>query len=140
VGTGWVSFGEHKVPMHSKRYRCFKKQQNCVRCGIKGRYFALEQHRDAPRPHFNLYGIRRINGRKVEVLLTKDHIYPVSKGGSNRRENFQTMCAYCNNAKGDKVTEQEKAIVSKVRQLMPHMSQMCYSEILDFLERTSKKK
>lgn len=35
--------------------------------------------------------------------LTLDHKVPVSKGGSSRNENLQTMCAPCNTAKGSKM-------------------------------------
>lgn len=35
------------------------------------------------RPHFNLYAINPENG--TYVLMTKDHIIPVSKGGTDSR-------------------------------------------------------
>lgn len=37
------------------------------------------------------------NGK--EVLMTKDHIIPKSKGGANDISNYQTMCKRCNEAK-----------------------------------------
>ena len=51
-------------------------------------------------PYFNLYAID--NGH--EVLMTKDHIIPIAQGGSDDYENYQTMCAICNNIKADATT------------------------------------
>ena len=46
----------------------------------------------------NLYAIDE-NGK--EVLMTKDHILPKSKGGKDEIDNYQTMCIRCNEAKGN---------------------------------------
>lgn len=89
------------VKMGSQRYQLFKaKGTTCVKCGIKGTYFALERGLvDNPdRFHFNLYARDR---RGLEVMLTKDHIIPRSKGGKNRLRNYQPMCSKCNSKKAD---------------------------------------
>lgn len=96
---------EIEVKMDSQRYEVFKKKgTKCISCGIEGKYFALERsHGKANNPnkyHFNLYAK---NKHGLEILLTKDHIHPVSKGGRNVLSNYQTMCEKCNSRKGDKI-------------------------------------
>ena len=89
-----------KVNMHSQRYQLFAtKGIVCIKCGVKGEYFALESH--YPKSdgfhsnlHFNLYGHDK-EGK--EVLLTKDHKTPKSDGGKNHIDNYQVMCLNCNN-------------------------------------------
>ena len=96
------SYGEHKVKMWSMRYQTFQKSLSCGSCGVTGQYFALEKCADDPgtRFHFNLYA-KTANGD--EVLITKDHIFPKSKGGGNGLSNMQTMCKVCNEMKRDKM-------------------------------------
>lgn len=38
-----------------------------------------------------------------EILMTVDHIFPKSKGGTECIENLQPMCERCNARKGNKV-------------------------------------
>lgn len=88
----------HLVWMTSLRYQLFAtKGTKCVKCGLEGQFFALERHpgdsHQNDSPHFNLYGIDA-NGE--EVLLTKDHIIPKSRGGPDKLDNLQTMCYSCN--------------------------------------------
>jgi 5-methylcytosine-specific restriction endonuclease McrA len=38
-------------------------------------------------------------------FLTRDHVYPVAKGGKDKWENVVTSCSTCNNKKADKLLE-----------------------------------
>ena len=89
----------------NKRFQCYlnsdrlhlflRKGVSCVCCGIKGEYYLAELCGN-PSPHLNLYS-------SCGRLMTKDHIFPVSKGGSNRFHNLQTMCTKCNARKSNNI-------------------------------------
>jgi len=89
------------VAMGSHRYQLFaEKGVTCAECGIAGTYFAIEKDLSGStnKYHLNLYGVKA-DGK--EVMLTKDHIVPRSKGGKNLMSNYQTLCFDCNNRKSD---------------------------------------
>jgi len=95
------------VSLASHRYQTFKKSGvSCVECGLEGKFFALERHANEVKEnykwHFNLYGY---NENGDEVMLTKDHVKPKSKGGENNIDNYQTLCYNCNTKKADKYEE-----------------------------------
>ena len=94
-----VDFDGDLINMDSQRYELFEaKGITCVSCGIEGKFFAKEKDRASYGYHFNLYAVK--DGE--DVLMTKDHIIPKSKGGKNELSNYQPMCTYCNNEKADK--------------------------------------
>jgi 5-methylcytosine-specific restriction endonuclease McrA len=100
-----VDFDGDVMKMASDRYKCFVKSGTaCVCCGLKAEYFIKEADpillEKSGTYHFNLYGRNKFGD---EVLFTKDHIIPRSKGGRDHVDNYQTMCAYCNEAKGNKM-------------------------------------
>jgi hypothetical protein len=92
------------IYMNSLRYHTFLKGVKCMcgdpECHIVGRYFRKERTNHTPRYHFNLYGI---DADGSEVLMTKDHIIPSSRGGKDVINNLQTMSEPCNMRKGNKV-------------------------------------
>jgi 5-methylcytosine-specific restriction endonuclease McrA len=91
-----------KIKMTSDRYAVFSsKGCDCVQCGIKGVYFAIERTRGSKEGyHLNLYAV---NSSGESILMTKDHIIPKSKGGLNRLDNYQPMCRICNSEKGSSI-------------------------------------
>lgn len=88
------------IKMGSLRYKLFAtKGIVCSSCGLIGSFFAKEKNKNDKTYHFNLYGIK--NG--IEIMLTKDHIFPKSLGGSDTLENLQTMCKICNELKSNNI-------------------------------------
>lgn len=103
VCRGKKKYAGKEIKMGSSRYITFaRKGTTCKYCGLVGAYFALERHKNGntDKFHFNLYGI---NEEGEETMLTKDHIIPRSKGGSNKLGNLQVLCEKCNSKKGDKI-------------------------------------
>lgn len=86
------------VNTNSVRLRTFKNNTVCVSCGLVGTHFWAEKQRKDDRPHLNFYAT---NKQGQEVLMTKDHIIPKSKGGPDTSDNMQTMCTHCNQKKGN---------------------------------------
>ncbi len=96
-----IVFDGDRIKGNSQRYQTFfTKGIKCVCCGIEGKYFAKEKWDDQPSYHLNLYAL---DDKGNEVLMTKDHIIPKSKGGIDDISNYQTMCEPCNMAKGSKM-------------------------------------
>jgi hypothetical protein len=98
-------FLDKKVKMRSSRLELFASEEDhqgitCNACGVEGKYFYLERNQNNPKDsyHLNLYGI---DGDGDELVLTKDHIIPKSKGGDNNLSNYQTLCYPCNHEKAD---------------------------------------
>lgn len=98
---GYKTLKYIEVSMGSHRYQMFAdKGTDCVKCGIKGEFFALERD-EVSNPlkfHFNLYGLDKYGN---EVMITKDHIIPRSKGGKNILINYQPLCYRCNKHKAN---------------------------------------
>ena len=96
-----VDFRGHKMNMRKTRLLSFRINGiTCVECGTRGAFFAMEKY-EGDIPHLNLYGFSKTGSEK---LMTRDHIRPRSKGGTNNLYNAQTMCCDCNRAKSDKWT------------------------------------
>lgn len=98
-----VDFDGDLIKGNSQRYQTFfTKGCKCVVCGIEGKFFAKEKFANQSTYHLNLYAV---DDNGDEILMTKDHIMPHSKGGIDDISNYQTMCKICNEAKGNKLED-----------------------------------
>lgn len=101
-----VDFYGDVIKANSHRYQTFYyKGCTCVKCGLKASYFEKNKMSNEKVYHLNLYGIDEDGN---EVLFTKDHILPKSKGGKNYITNYQTMCSKCNKEKSSDMSIQDK--------------------------------
>jgi 5-methylcytosine-specific restriction endonuclease McrA len=95
-----INFHGYKMCIRNNRIANFRiNGVACVNCGTKGAFFALEKQGHDTSPHLNLYGFKK-NGK--DLLMTRDHIKPKAKGGTNKIYNMQPMCLICNSEKSDK--------------------------------------
>lgn len=96
-----VEFDGDTIKANSLRYQVFfTKGMTCPICGATGAFFAKEKHPNDVSWHLNLYALDEDGN---ELLMTKDHIFPKSKGGTDDLSNLQPMCARCNYNKGDSI-------------------------------------
>lgn len=105
------------MKMGSQRYYTFAKSLCCDHCCREGVFMAKERHLSKKGEpvglgayHFNLYAV---DPDGTEVLMTKDHIIPKSKGGKNVVSNYMTMCEPCNKEKRNKDETKAKQEANK---------------------------
>lgn len=90
------------VNINSLKLNCFKKYgMACVQCGIEAKNFYLVEEN---RGHENVISLQSFgftdDGKRI--LMTIDHIIPVSKDGPKKSiSNVQPMCSICNKEKGN---------------------------------------
>ena len=113
---GTSSIGEaHKVSLGSLRVKTYSKGTCCVHCGREVSYFAIERQRRRSEGgqswHLNAYH-RTADG--YEIMMTSDHIIPVSKGGKNSLDNRQVMCGPCNSRKSSFSSVEEGILQGQV--------------------------
>ena len=83
----------------AKRLRIFTRDGfRCRHCGhYVGEAETLAQIEQARRDG----GIRK--GADPREILTVDHVWPVSAGGTDHEDNLQTLCLDCNQEKADRL-------------------------------------
>lgn len=100
------------VKVSGARLRTFLKGTKCVHCCLTGKFFAIEASKPNYKDfHLNLYAT---TPRGKEVLMTSDHIVPISKGGIGGLRNRQPMCQRCNLRKANKMPTLPVEIVETI--------------------------
>lgn len=87
--------GTMRVSVGGVRLQKLSKSQTCIRCGVVGTLWLIQQDPPAA-PHLNLYA----DTEAGLVIMTIDHTIPRVKGGTSTLENLTVMCGPCNWRKG----------------------------------------
>jgi hypothetical protein len=111
TGVDSVILDGDEIRLTSLKYKMFlEKGVDCVQCGIVGMFFVKERDKADKREKDQVYYLRLygLTPDGEEVLITKDHIQPKSRGGADAVENLQTMCVKCNHGKGNKFGQEDE--------------------------------
>lgn len=121
-----LNHGAHWVRVSSTRLECFRRSPVCVGCGVSGVFWMLQSNANPAanaKPHLNLYAYGRSESAPQTrhplvqdglVLMTQDHILPLSRGGTTVMDNLQTMCEICNHLKGNTVPETHRLTAERL--------------------------
>jgi len=90
----WRNRNPEKMQAHNKRVKA-------IRRSIPGAHTLAEWQ--ALKAHYQ-YRCLRCGKYEPDIVLTEDHVIPVSKGGTNNIDNIQPLCLACNASKGNRHT------------------------------------
>lgn len=97
---------EYIVLMGNQKYKVFINNLSCVCCGLTGSFFKLiKVHKKVIAQNRAFFDLYAINDSGEEILMTMDHIIPISKNGTDALSNLQTMCTFCNNFKRGQIID-----------------------------------
>lgn len=92
---------------------CVARDPHCRSCGKGVDKIVVANGYSSVCEHFKFF-------TGDDVNLTKDHIIPVSKGGTAHSLNLQTLCYFCNEEKDDEFNGQIRKVLGAkhVRQIL----------------------
>lgn len=87
-----------QVPSDLKQYTCKYCEKPIVKITIIAKYFKVIWLNDD-----SVYWIDEKGNRRKDLILSVDHVFPLSKGGKNRLHNKVYSCKPCNYKKDNKL-------------------------------------
>lgn len=85
------------VNLSSETLKLVAQQPVCINCGIKASKIRLFKDARESKYFIEIF----VDSPAGLYKLTKDHIVPKSKGGTDSFKNYQVMCEKCNQEKSD---------------------------------------
>lgn len=122
VISSWHSIDRApRIARQSRAMRLAKRLDvpcRCVSCGILPEFVA--EYRASKEPEGTKHTDLFAQKDNKFVIMTVDHILPVTLGGCNRPTNMRVMCAECNTSRGHRMTTDE--VIQIVQRLDQHIS------------------
>lgn len=104
---------EYLVNLRKNKFLCLRKNPRCVCCGTELSFFIMRKTRDNQA----MMESCGVSDNGDIVLMTMDHIIPVSVSKKNRRSGgvsqTQTMCETCNNLKSNHDVSMKNLLIVK---------------------------
>lgn len=94
--------GDYLINTHSRRLKCFKRDPRCAYCDRVGALWLLQKQACDTDWCLNLYAI---DPNDKLVLMTRDHVFPISRGGGDALYNSTAACEPCNKKKGASIPD-----------------------------------
>ncbi len=93
VRKKWRAKNKDKKYSYKRRYRALKY-------GSGGKH--TKEEWEEKKKEYN-YICPRCRKNELQIILTEDHIVPITKKGTDNIDNIQPLCKVCNSIKGDKI-------------------------------------
>lgn len=88
-----------RLRQHQRRHELRRRarKNEAEGCHSEAEWEALKQH--------YRHTCLRCGKHEPEIVLTRDHVVPLTKGGSDWITNIQPLCAVCNSSKNNKIVD-----------------------------------
>jgi 5-methylcytosine-specific restriction endonuclease McrA len=93
---------------HKAYYRRKSRQRQAMLASIPGSH--TDEQWEAVKSQYN-HTCLKCGKPEPEIKLTRDHVVPIIKGGTDYIDNIQPLCGVCNSSKNDKHVDYRSQIL-----------------------------